>query len=65
MDTEEKRFLRRELINYYLQRIALKDSNNFHNADFILRDLKFLVRNGEVYRYGLTLAVYSQYVTYK
>lgn len=64
MEHDEKRFLRRELINYYLHQIALGEGNNFHNRHFILRDLKFLVRNGEVYRYGVTLATYSQFVTY-
>lgn len=61
MTIQEKRFLRRELINWHLQN---NDYANRPDNAFRLHDLKFLVRNGEVYRYGVTLAIYSQYVTY-
>lgn len=51
MDKSEMRFLRRELINYHLQ--------NARVTVFFLRDVKFLVRNGEVYRYGRELRAYE------
>ena len=46
----EMRMCRRELINYHLQ--------NARITVFFLRDIKFLVRNGEMYRYGQELRVY-------
>lgn len=58
MTTDEKRFLRRELINYYLQNLPypLCKSDN----PFFLRDLMFLVRNSESYRYNQSLNIYSK-----
>ena len=56
MTHDEKRLCRRELINWHLQHEFTR-----HGKDnpFYLRDIKFLVRNGEVYRYGETLNVYK------
>ncbi len=55
MTREEMRFCRRELINWYLQ----NPGNNFRIPEFALRDFLFLVRNGEVYRYGKELNLYN------
>lgn len=56
MTTDEKRMCRRELINWHLQ----NKGNNFRTPEFALRDLLFLVRNGEMYRYGQELRLYAQ-----
>lgn len=58
MSTQEKRFFRRELINYYLQQNAL-------TSPIFRYNVKRMVRDMEVHHYGLTLAIYSQFVTYK
>jgi hypothetical protein len=50
---DEMRATRRELINYHLQ--------NARVTVFFLRDVKFLVRNGESYRYGFELKRYYYY----
>lgn len=55
MTHDEMRLCRRELINYHLQNTV----PNMRTTVFVLRDIKFLVRNGEIYRYGQELKAYE------
>lgn len=59
MTHDEMRFLRRELINYHLQNYHLQVAPSCQSGVFRLRDIKFLVRNGEVYRYGHKLNLFK------
>jgi hypothetical protein len=66
MTTQEKRFFRREIINFTLQEIASWQSVYLRSfPDKRLTFVKQFTREHEVEVYGLTLAIYSQYVTYK
>jgi hypothetical protein len=58
MTTQEKRFIRREVINYCLQKYSQSKTTP------ILDPIKDFVRWYEVKNYGCTLPVYSQYVIY-
>jgi hypothetical protein len=55
MSTQEKRFFRRELINYWI-----KTCKGIMPINHIIS----LIRLDEIEKYGLTLNIYSQYVTY-
>ena len=58
MTRDEKRFIRRELINYFLQN---KPYPLCKNPDpFFIHDITFMVRNSELYRYNMELNIYSK-----
>ena len=57
MSTQEKRFLRRELINFYLQ----QNENHKQNKYVYFRyNVKGMVRDMERWHYGQTLNIYSK-----
>ena len=55
MTTQEKRFLRRELINYWLK---------IGKGIMPINQIISLIRLDEIKSYGLMLNIYSQYVKY-
>lgn len=57
MTKQEKRFIRRELINYYLQNKPYPLCKSYN--PFFLHDIKFMVRNSEIYRYNQELKAYN------
>jgi hypothetical protein len=65
MNTEEKRMCRREIINFVLQEVTSGQSVYLtFFPDERLTFIKHFTREHEAKVYGLTLAIYSQYVTY-